>query len=442
MTVAPGKTARAQDVLDLIGLRALLSANLLDLPDKALARANLGLGTIATQASSAIAVTGGTVDGVSIGATTRGPAQFTTLSWNASATANGTGQFWANDGAVVTRLTDRLLVGAAVDNDAQKPNVVPDWLTQIVNWPVFNATSAITSRHGKIALTTASQTSDLDPLAADSVETTIGVASFAISNNPGTYPSGFYASYAFYGEAWVLPGTVSNSFGAELEALNLSGIDNGTPTPYRELLTGSVQALRLGSGGGQGRSPNTALSAIAIVPNLSTFNVGIVFEKGSITGTDGFTGFGTAIAMAKGHLVAWYADGGDGIGEGTFFLTSTVTAEAYRSSIQAQNGGLLFIQPNDKIGVEISTVPDTANGIALTPAAAGSSVSVRAFGDDTSVSLGLHAKGADGVIRFTCGTQSSAAAGSGSAIPTNADAFMRIVVNDQDYVLPLLKAVA
>ena len=47
--------------------------------DAAGARGNLGLGTIATQAANSVAITGGAIDGTAIGATTPGTGSFTTL---------------------------------------------------------------------------------------------------------------------------------------------------------------------------------------------------------------------------------------------------------------------------------------------------------------------------------------------------------------------------
>jgi hypothetical protein len=53
------------------------------------ARTNLGLGTIATQDANNVAITGGTIDGTTVGATTASTGAFTTLS--ASSTVSGTG---------------------------------------------------------------------------------------------------------------------------------------------------------------------------------------------------------------------------------------------------------------------------------------------------------------------------------------------------------------
>jgi hypothetical protein len=55
------------------------------------ARTALGLGTIATQAASAVAVTGGTIDGTSIGATTPAAGTFTDLTGKARLSTETTG---------------------------------------------------------------------------------------------------------------------------------------------------------------------------------------------------------------------------------------------------------------------------------------------------------------------------------------------------------------
>lgn len=74
------------------GASYLLTANNLSelAATAATARTNLGLGSIATQAASNVAITGGAVNGTTVGATTASTGAFTTLSASGTATLNGT----------------------------------------------------------------------------------------------------------------------------------------------------------------------------------------------------------------------------------------------------------------------------------------------------------------------------------------------------------------
>jgi hypothetical protein len=42
------------------------ASNLADLPNKTTSRANLGLGSLATQAANAVVITGGTINGIAL----------------------------------------------------------------------------------------------------------------------------------------------------------------------------------------------------------------------------------------------------------------------------------------------------------------------------------------------------------------------------------------
>ena len=66
--------------------------------DNANARVNLGLGTIATQAASNVALTGGAINGITIGGTTAAAGSFTTLSATSGITGELTGNVSGNAG--------------------------------------------------------------------------------------------------------------------------------------------------------------------------------------------------------------------------------------------------------------------------------------------------------------------------------------------------------
>lgn len=314
--------------------------------------------------------------------------------------ASSTGHFRSNDGARIVKLNDRLFVGAATDNDGAKPNIATDWLTDLVNWPVYNGTSAFVSPNGGVAVTAGSQTLGFDPVEFGTTQTTIGFAAFAMANNPGTYPDDFFSAYAFYGEGRTYPGTVSNAFAAELEAINMRGEHDSDPTPYRELTLSATHALRLGSGGGQDLDPYDAQAAISIVPNGAKFRAGIVFEKGALAGADGTTGFGTAMSLGLGHMLSWYYDDSS-TGERATFITSTATQPV--DSLQFQNGALLLVSPAGKITASWAVVEDAVNGLGFLPAVAGQAPTLETFGDDTNVDLKIKPKGAGNIAAY-CNT--------------------------------------
>ena len=77
--------------------------NLSDVASTTTSRTNLGLGTIATQAASAVAVTGGAIDGTTIGTTTRADGKFTTLAANGDVSFTSTGFLLIPSGTTAQR---------------------------------------------------------------------------------------------------------------------------------------------------------------------------------------------------------------------------------------------------------------------------------------------------------------------------------------------------
>jgi hypothetical protein len=398
----------------------------------------------------------------------------------------------AQNGATCTGSLAQLL-GSPVG--LLKPLGQKDWLSAIVTWPVPASAGNVLAPDGKIGLTFASRTSDLDPNYGSS-ETTIGAQSFVINDTAG--PSINRTAYGFYVEARRNQNNYGVSFCMEADPINF-GEDVGQGSPYHQLFYGSTVGFWCASGGGQ---PNvgTATFAYGVKDNGAQFWTGLTFGANALVMQDGF---GEAIALAKGHMIQWYAPSGSPLGSTgvkTSYITCTVDDPTKAVSLQFQdnviaifgsNGSPLFAVQNFSNPANyiyanaatagnppnISAVGSDANiTLALVPkgvgsvqanvgfqvissdyqptfaipnvvgaanylegqaATAGSAPQIVAVGTDATINLGLYPKSAAGLIQTTAPVQAAAVAGSGGAIPANAATFMQINVNGTTYALPL-----
>lgn len=342
-----------------------------------------------------------------------------------------TNHFFASDGAKVQRLNDRVLVGDATKHDGSTL-ANGDWLSQLMQWPVYGAQMAVTSPVGQIALTLASRTSDLSP-SYNSTETTIGLASFAI--NDAT--SRALTAYALYLEGRRYAGAKGLTFALELDAINF-GDDVQAATPYLPFVGGGNVGIWAASGGGQ-TGIHDAMIAYAVKANGAKWKTGLLFAADSLTGTDGLTGFGEAIALAKGHVIRWYSSTGGNSSQGAGFITS-VSSAGTAPSLQFTDQSVLLVGPDGAPNLALKSGSGMTRYLQLQPASGSTAPGFYSTGPQADVNLGIYPKG-NGMIETHAPLQNAASHdGAAGAVPAHAETFMQITVNGSTYVIALFPA--
>ncbi len=362
----------------------------------------------ATQLNSALAapaITGGSINGASIGSTHPNSGAFTTLSASGMATLNGlttpaTGQFYAGSGASISRVQDRLFVGPAALNNGTSVAVQPDWLTtyQIAKgrsygfimtsqMAVLNGSPGQDSLMGIVA----GVQSAGRPSSGSQV---IGITSIGVNNaNTGHADN---SAWALYLEAFRDTVTAGNgaAYGLELDTMNFVSAVGTATDPYQQSSDQTIGA-QLAAGGGfpsAGQYPSSA--AINIQNNNSTFDKGIVFGSNSISGDDGTNGTGIAIALAKGHQIQWYGPGS--VKTSQILSTGTTTSAGIQqlfsdNAVNFSNSG-----GNSVFGV--LGVANAVNGLTALGAVTGAPPQLVASGSDTNVPLQLTTKGSGNIL--------------------------------------------
>jgi len=290
-----------------------------------------------------------------------------------------------------------ILTAAEITAATEAPSGDPDWLTTgsayQLSWPVTGAQGYILSENGQIALTVGSRAKDLSS-GYGSLQTTIGLAHFAFNDDVFATSGRHVTVYAGYFEAQTLSGASGLAFAAEMDAVNFASVAT-PPTPGTPIVYGSTVALWLASGGSH-TSVNDASMALGIKDNGARFQAGIVFGANALTMSGGF---GSAIKMAKGHLLQWH-DASDAVGSS---VGSTVATAANAQYLQFQDGGLVV--GSAATGNALFTVQQIANavnGLAVQPAVSGGGGQLLAVGSDTNININLIPKGS-GVIYTPAG---------------------------------------
>jgi hypothetical protein len=303
-----------------------------------------------------------------------------------------TGGFFEQNGARINRLNDRLFLGGATINDGLFPNVTQDWFTQFqvsIGVPVGTAVSSIfnamnsgtTSETGAVGVLAAIQSKYF----ASAGTAAIGTASFVVNDNTTLATN----AYAIYGEAHKTTSASGSVYACELDTRNT--VASITPHPFQQ---GNVIGLQIASGAEYSTGFDGS-AAIQIANNLDKWKVGINFVSTAITGTDGVTGTGTAIAFARGHAMRWYNSSGVNVAE----IVCNLSTAANGTSIAFSELGLQVLNSAGNAMAYFFPVASAANQVTFTAGAAGTGPLIAAIGSDTNVDLRLDGQGA-GRVRF------------------------------------------
>lgn len=293
--------------------------------------------------------------------------------------------------ANIQRLNDRVMVGDAAVNDGLFPNVTKDWLS------AFQTSQAGGPANGTLLgvqmAVLGDQTTPIGGGFLSGARTLnngvngAALATTSIVVNDNAPASNNNEAWAYYGEAHRMNNNVSSAVGMELDV-----VERGAALQFQPYSTGAIGTIGYISAAGAGLSAVGQLNATAafvVGSNPMAFNKGIVFQSNSIAGTNGVTGSGYAIAMAKGHVVSWWAPGG--VQTGTIIGSGTTNANAVGIDLDEN-----FLQITAQSGLahtRFTGVPGAVNYLNILHSATGTPIVLQAQGSDTNVSINFVPQG-------------------------------------------------
>ena len=231
-----------------------------------------------------------------------------------------TGQFYQNNGAIVNRLNDRLLIGAATAQDGNTPEVTKTWLGQAASgeYLYLDSTSVleVASIPGaQVSGAFGTRTSDT-PVSAGA-SGAFGIVSYGQNDNAITGQQ----VWGGYFPAVALSPLAQYTLGVEADVTTTQATI--TVSAYDAAPVGVTSCYTAAAGGETALvSPVNPTSAAMILfpagvgndPIAGTgaiFQKGIVFQSNSLVGSDGNTStFARAVEMAKGHALVWATNTG------------------------------------------------------------------------------------------------------------------------------------
>jgi hypothetical protein len=241
----------------------------------------------------------------------------------------------------------------------------------------------------------------------------IGVAAFGLND----YVGGGSGVWGLYSTVLRQFGATGPTHGIEIDVANLGPQISLFPNDMFK--AGQSEGIWVCAGGEHTNVGQvyTASCAIAIVRNDSSavptanFDKGIVFHSKSIVGTDGATGLGVAIAMAKGHTIDWYNNSNQRVSR----VVSNTTTPSNAQEMVFSDFGTLFVQSSDNGTLfSVAECTSAANRLEVAAAAASNSPHLRVQGSDANIDLVLTPKGS-GVLVANYGSSAATVAAAFSA---------------------------
>jgi hypothetical protein len=419
-----------------------------------------GVGTMAGQDSNAVAITGGSVDGTTVGATTASTGAFTTLS--ASSTVSGTGfsTYLASPPAIggttpaagtFTTLIGgsgsanyEQITGGATGKAVQFQSLGTDAAVSLAIQPKGTGAIDLAAGSSGVNISNGGTVTALTVTAAGTSYTTIPTPAITAPTTAGGVQavstatmSAATRSIVNGGTGYTLNDTITVSGGTFTTAASftVSAVSGGVVTTliaanggtYSVLPTGtlsttggtgtgltitidtwSVRGLTIGTAGsGYVEQPTVTFSggggsgaaAYATVGSDTTIkSIGANLLLNSVSGTQI-----QASDVAGASTVAWWGFTGTNASTGTMITrVAGGGTNTTLSFIAKGTGAIQFATANTgtNVQMQVSNTASAVNYVQVTGGTTGSGPVISGQGSDTTVSLLFQAKGASGTISF------------------------------------------
>jgi hypothetical protein len=303
----------------------------------------------------------------------------------------GVGGMWPdiNPAARIIRLRDRLFMGAAAASTGVRYNVQGGPVSGPSNgadWAIRDAQFLSFAQQGNLAVVGFSRSGDMDPLEQNA---SIGVAGFAIGNNPTK------TAFALYGDLQFESGTFG--YGLELAIKNKSGVSFQT---HAHNAIYKVVGIWMPAGGdpsygGSGNAPCDVAIAIGGLNAVGRqWNTGLVFFNNSLVRTGGATGRASAIEMAEDHEIVWRNGSGR-----AFTIRGSNATGAAGITLETTDSLVAFKGFAEANIVLFRHAASAVNHTRFTSASAGNLVTWEALGADPNVGIQIRTQGSQ-AVRF------------------------------------------